>query len=75
MPRNSDRTNVKFGFNYEPRDPNNRSIQSRAFPDSRPCEYLYNRDPVIDEDQLRTDLEVFEEYMEPWMAREFYEAP
>ena len=73
MPRNPDRTNVKYAFNYDPRDPSSWASRRREFPDARPCEYMYNRDSVMDEDQLRTDLEVFEEYIDPWMARVFHE--
>ena len=74
MPRNADRTNVRIMFNYNPRDQNSGAHHSREFPDRYPLEYVYARDPVMDEDQLRDDIETFDNFADPWLAREFHEA-
>lgn len=74
MPRNADKTNVRGWRGQSPRNPNDFAEDQRD-PENQEAmvDYTPRNDKHVDE-QSRSDLENFHEYLDPWEARAGHEA-
>ena len=74
MSRNMDKTNIRLWRGMSQRNPNDFAEDQRDSENAaNTFDYIPRSDPHLDE-QERTDLEIFHEYLEPWEARNGREA-